>query len=71
MILLQSELEKLRVELGVDTDTAAEAYLNSKVQQLESQMQNMQVGYTVLSKKMLLIYLKEGFLKVVMKNRDL
>ena len=38
-------MEKLRVELGVDTDSAAEALLNSKIQQLEMAMQNMQADY--------------------------
>ncbi len=42
-ILLQEEIEKLRVELSTDGNTAAQALLSSKVEQLRMQMENMQV----------------------------
>ncbi len=38
-------MEKLRLELNVDTHSAAEALVNSKIVQLEMQMQNMQDDY--------------------------
>ena len=41
--LLQEEIEKLRVELSTDGNVAAQALLNSKVEQLRMQMENMQV----------------------------
>lgn len=44
-LLHLEELEKLRQELSIDTDSAAHAILNSKIQHLESQMENIQVTW--------------------------
>ena len=44
---LQSELEKLREGLSGDADSTAQALLSDKIQQLQLQIQNMQVGCIV------------------------
>ena len=41
--VLQSEIERLREEISQDTETTSQAVQNSKIQQLELTIQNLQV----------------------------
>ena len=43
MCVLQSEIERLREEISQDTETTSQAVQNSKIQQLELTIQNLQV----------------------------
>ena len=44
-LFVQTEIDKLRQELSTDADAAAQALLNSKVDQLQAQLEHLQVSF--------------------------